>query len=116
MSLLRKVVRDGGPFGVEAALEDEDRRLVLASRANGRAHANRELDKRLRRALASGTLEQIVWNHTPVGETVALVAGRVVAAPVGRDGVEGSHSFRALVELSRRSPELVGDALEPLVR
>ena len=67
-------------------------------------------------ALLSGGVEELVWNHTHVGMHVPLVGTGLVQSTVGSEGVPGAHSFVALLDLLRLSPDEALAALEPVLR
>lgn len=107
----------GAPFRVEWRYDPAESRLALGSRLWSPSPDGQVDREPVRAAIREERLEEIVWNHLPVGEVVwaPLAVGRKVAVPVGYHAVNGAHSFRALTVLSRRSPELVLEALEPLL-
>jgi hypothetical protein len=109
----------GPTFRVEWRHDPAAGRLTFGSRlleTDGSADGRRE-QHALHSALQQGRLDEIVWNHTGVGEVVwaPLFAGRKVAVHVGYHAVNGAHSFRVLTLLSRGSPDLVLEAVEPLL-
>jgi hypothetical protein len=108
---------DGAPIRIEPRWDDRDRRLVLGSRPAGTdgQGGQEEIAAEVVKALRAGSLQEITWNHAAVGEYVhvRLPGGNKVAVAVGFHGMNGVHSFRALVLLSSLFPELVADALEP---
>jgi hypothetical protein len=112
LAILRRAAGNGGWFTVGASLEDDGRRLLFSSQTPNDPPRSDTIDL----TRVGSAVEEIVWDHSALGETVALVGGRVVATPVGHHGIPGAHSFRALVELSRSAPQLLAEALEPLVR
>jgi hypothetical protein len=67
------------------------------------------------RELKAGSIKRIVWNHSRVAVAAGLAGGRLFAISVGHEGVNGAHSFRALAALARTKPQIVLDALEPLL-
>jgi len=91
--------------------------LFLSSRAGpGPAGATAgAVAHRAAQALAGGGLQELVWNHSRIDVSVGLAGGVLLALPVGRHGVDGAHSFRALAAASRRRPEPLLAALEPLL-
>jgi hypothetical protein len=109
----------GEPFRVQPRYDPAQHRLLLGSRPTGdggAAVAGGEPPLgAVARALENGSLQEITWNHTPLGEFVwaSLPAGRRFAVPLGYHGMNGVHSFRALVLLSPLFPDLVREALEP---
>jgi hypothetical protein len=112
----------GEPFRIECRYDDETGRLTLGSRPAGADAALTPPDGRLvfaqvARALRDGFLREVVWNHAAVAEYVwiPLVAGRKYGVHVGYHGLNGVHSFRALVPLGERLPEAVLAALAPLL-
>lgn len=94
-------------FHLNASLED-GRRLVLTSTLT--PPAPNEIAE-----IRAGDVDEIVWNHSPVGLNIGLLRNGALDVPVGRR-VPGSYRFDALVRLSRHSPGHVDAALDPLVR
>jgi hypothetical protein len=99
-------------FHVETDLDDAGV-LFLSSRPGTRPH---EQAGQSRPLLVEEPLSEIIWNHSRVDVAAGLAGGTLLAIPVGRHGVEGAHSFRALVALSTEKPGVVLDALEPFLR
>ena len=110
LATLRRGVR-AGLFSAEASLEG---RRVVISTAPGKGAARASHDG-VAEALAAGTVDELIWNHTRVGELVPLVGASLVLTEVGEHGVAGAHSFDALLELARSSPGHTLAALEPLL-
>jgi hypothetical protein len=114
LAALRRGVR-AGLFAASASLEDSGRRLVISTQpdtaAAGEADANGLID-----ALSAGGVEELIWNHTRVGELVPLVGTNLVATEVGAHGIAGAHSFAALLDLLRTAPDEAIAALAPLLR
>ena len=110
------------PFFVEAAYDEAARRLMFGSiRAEQGELPPADGDvpvERIRMSLQEGSLHEIVWNHAALGDRVfvPLPAGRKLEIYVGYHGLSGAHSFRALALLAPRFPDLVLEALGPLVR
>jgi hypothetical protein len=110
------------PFRVEAVYDDAAQRLTfgsvpLTAASERPSPADGGPAQRIKRAVYQGSLQEIVWNHAALGDhvTVPLAAGRKLEAEVGYHGLNGAHSFRALVLLAPCFPELVFEALRPLL-
>jgi hypothetical protein len=67
-------------------------------------------------ALADGSVDEIVWNHSRLAVAAGLGGGALLAIPVGHHGVDGAYSFATLAALAKRKPKPVLAALEPLLR
>lgn len=116
LAALRRTARRWGPFHVRAALESEGRRLIFESIPGPPGpNGSETLAPAVRTALSSGSLDEILWNHSTIGPTMPLIANGLLAVPVGYRGVPGAYGFDELVEFSRRAPEPVMEALEPLL-
>jgi hypothetical protein len=112
LAALRRGVR-AGLFSASATLENSSRRLVITTDAGPPHEGGAD---GLAEALASGTVEELIWNHSRVGTQVPLIGAALVPSRVGSERVAGAHSFRALVELARSAPEQTISALKPLLR
>jgi hypothetical protein len=112
LAALRRGVR-AGLFSASASLEDASRRLVITTDSGPPPEGSAD---GLAEALASGTVEELIWNHSRVGTQVPLMGAALVPSRVGSDRIAGAHSFRALVELVRSAPEQTISALKPLLR
>jgi hypothetical protein len=64
-----------------------------------------------REALRAGTVKAIEWDHSALGKTVRLRKPRVELG-IGQKGLK---SFTLLVEIGRRKPALLDQALAPLI-
>jgi hypothetical protein len=103
------------PFHIDAALESG--RLTLTSR-RGRALVDADVRGAVIEATRSREIHEIVWNHAPVGQYLALplpVVSRSIYLDVGRYDSYGVYRFDRLVEIARDDPDLVLAALEPLL-
>jgi len=72
----------------------------------------------LRTAIEAGRVS-IVWNHAPIGQYVTLKipgTSHDLGFDVGRYDAFGVYRFERLAALSSTSPNLLIDALTPLVR
>jgi hypothetical protein len=110
----------GTPFGIQARYDAREQRLVLGSRPPDGNAASRPREpatgSSLASSLADGSLQEILWNHAAFGDYVwaPTLTGRKFAVHVGYHAMNGVHSFRALVLLAPRFPDLVAAALAPL--
>jgi hypothetical protein len=116
-----RIVPATEPFRIEARLDAELGRLTLTSRLPDEeaANGNGALHDDLARMLRSGDLSEIVWNHAGVGQYVGLrlrPTRKRIAFDVGRYDTYGVYRFDELVRVAKRDPELVLQALEPLLR
>jgi len=107
------------PFAVTPSFDAADGRLTLTSRhGSAEAAADGAAGEAVASALRAGTLREIVWNHAGVGQYVTM---RVPPLPkrisfdVGRYDAYGVYRFELLADLARAEPELVLDALQPLL-
>jgi hypothetical protein len=114
LAALRRTVR-AGHLHTDATVEEGGRRLVLTSRPGPAPAARRRLTPDVAAALENGTLAELIWDHGAVGEAIPLLGDGLLPASVGHRGVAGAHAFSALVELARREPRAVLDALDPLL-
>jgi hypothetical protein len=112
----------GTPFRVQPRYDEGKRRLMLGSRpavgGDGASSPDGEAAlPAIGRSLREGSLQEITWNHAAIGEYAwaPLPAGRKFAVAIGYHGMNGVHSFRALVLLSGLFPDLVLEALEPVL-
>jgi len=113
LTALRNGLRRGSL--VAEANFDPERRLVFVSTRRAGTPVPAGDAARIARALRAKEVDSIVWNHSLVDVSAGLSGGRLLAIRVGDHGVEGAHSFEALTKLSAQHPELVIDALEPLL-
>ena len=77
-----------------------------------------DLERRVRDALTSGRLNEIVWNHTAVGQFIRFAlppTRRHMHFDIGQYDSYGIYRFHSLVEFGRRRPTLVMDVLAPLL-
>ena len=109
LAALRRGVR-AGLFSAAATLEESGRRLVITTSAEPMERGDAD---GFAEALSSGSVEELIWNHTHVGAHVPLIGTALVQSPVGANG---SHSFSALLKLVRSAPDDALAALEPLLR
>jgi hypothetical protein len=110
IAALRRSWAEGAGFHVESVV-DPPRHMLLSARASLSSRAPGDGLA----ALAGGELAEIVWDHSRVGENVPLFGGSFLSVPLGHHGVIGAHSFSALVELSRRSPQALLDVFGPFL-
>ncbi len=115
LAALRRAVRTGLVHST-ATLEDRGRRLVLTSRPGRAAGGGTSIAADVRAALESGSLAELIWNHSPVGEGIPLLGAGLVLSHVGDHGVPGAYAFGPLVDLARRRPDAALAALGPLLR
>ncbi len=113
LAALRRGVRLGH-FSTLVTLEDEGRRLLLTTTARDSAGEGVAASE-LRNALASGRIEEIVWNHSFVSTVVPLLGSGLLPGTVGTHGVPGAYRFYGLTILARRFPEESFAALAPLL-
>jgi hypothetical protein len=114
IAALRRAVRKG-VFAVESQLEERGCRLVLTSRPLAPAGTATVSVGAVRSAIERGTLAELVWNHSLVGEAVALVGERLVPTIVGDHGVRGAYAFGPLVGLAGDRPDLGLAVLAPFL-
>jgi hypothetical protein len=116
LAVLRRTALQRGRFHVRAMLEAEGRRLFLESSPGpSTADGRKSLAPAVSAALSSAWLQEIVWNHAGVGQTVPLLDNGLFPVHVGDRGLPGAYGFEELVKLSRRVPKRVFEALEPLL-
>jgi hypothetical protein len=116
LAVLRRTARERGQFHVHALLEADSRRLFLESSPGPASTDGRvSLAPEVSAALSSASLQEIVWSHAGVGQTVPLLDNGFLPVHVGDRGLPGAYGFDELVNLSRRAPERVLEALEPLL-
>lgn len=106
----------GPPFDVRLELGGDDRRLTLVGTPGVAQDAleRREIGDRVASAIRAGRLEDIVWTNSGVEPALTFASVPAASLEIGYDLRRGTHRFRALVELSRRHPDEVIAALEPL--
>ena len=78
----------------------------------------REVGREARAAVLRGEIDEIIWNHAPVGQYVTLrVPGTksTLGFDVGRYDAFGIYRFERLAEIGSAKPELVAKALAPLL-
>jgi hypothetical protein len=102
----------GGAFAVQPELDRERRMLLLRSIA---PDANNAGPADTANVDELGEPATIVWNHSPVGVSAGLLGQDLLPVRVGRHGLEGAHSFRALAILGHDDP-VVRDALRSVLR
>jgi hypothetical protein len=105
-----------GTFDVVPAFEDG--LLVLTSTADSRPSPDLGIESRVADAIGAGSLRDIVWNHTAVGQYVRFElrpTKRQLHIDVGSYDTYGVYRFNALTQLARARPALVLDALAPLL-
>jgi len=105
-----------GDFDVVPTLENGC--LVLTSTANTRPAPEPGLEDRVAEAVEAGSLREIVWNHTAVGQYVGFAlppTKRQLHIDVGHHDTYGVYRFQALTDLARTRPAVVLDALAPLL-
>ena len=103
-------------FDVVPTLEDGT--LLLTSTVERRPSPEPGLERRVAEAIEAGSLRDIVWNHRPVGQHLRFSlppTKRHVYVDVGHYDSYGLYRFTALAELARIRPQLVRDALRPLL-
>jgi len=103
-------------FHVVAEIVPEERLLLLSSQPGSPATPQRDVREAVQAAVEAGAVEQIVWNHTQVSVGAGVAGGSLLSAPVGHHGVDGAYAFQVLPALARSEPDLVLDALEPMLR
>lgn len=109
------------PFRVGASLDGPSGRLTLTSFRPEEAapDGNGSVREEVARALRGGELREIVWNHATVGQYVGIhftPARKRISFDVGRYDTYGVYRFDELVGVAREDPDLVLEALEPLLR
>jgi hypothetical protein len=114
LAALRRAVRAGLVHTV-ASVEEGGRRVVLASLPGPAPTERRPLTEEVRAAIESGALTELIWDHSAVGDVIPLLAEGLLVTRVGERGTSGAHDFCALVELGRRHPQGVLEALGPLL-
>jgi hypothetical protein len=114
VAALRRALRRGLVSTV-ASLEDDGRRLVLASRANGSTEVGDATVDRVRRALEGRFLEELIWDHSSVADAVPLVGASLVPTLVGNHGVPGAYAFGPLLRIARAHPDVGVAVLAPLL-
>jgi hypothetical protein len=111
----------GKPFRVQSRYDAGRERLTFGSRpavgSDAQPPDGEVARSAIARSLERASLQEIVWNHAAVGDAVWAPSLRGLEFPVevGYHAMNGVHSFRALVLLGPRFPDLVLAALEPLL-
>jgi hypothetical protein len=113
LAALRRAVAAGLVHTV-ARVELEGRRIVLTSRPGPKPEGGSSFIAQASDALERGRLEQLIWDHG-VTEAIPLLGEGLLLTRIGHHGVGGAHGFSALVEVARRNPRAVRDALGPLL-
>lgn len=114
LAALRRAVAVG-LLHSEPSLEDDGRRLVLTSRPGPTAGRTRSIADEVASALRAGSLRELIWNHSTIGEGIPLIGAGLVLSHVGDHGVAGAYSFARVMEVARHEPERVVAALAPLL-
>jgi hypothetical protein len=115
LTMLRRGVARS-TFHVVAEVVPEEQLLLLSSRPGPAPAQALDARETVSSALAADELKRIVWNHTAVSVAASAGGGSLFALAVGHDGVDGVYAFRALPALARVQPDVVLDALEPMLR
>jgi len=92
-------------------------RLTFTSRADGEPATSSD-GRPITAAIRARTVQEILWNHAPVGQYVALplpLIRRSIFLDIGRYDAYGIYRFSRLAEVALADPELVLAALEPLL-
>jgi hypothetical protein len=110
----RGVARSG--FHVIAELVPEERLLFLSSRPGSPPAPQRDLGEAVAAAFEADAVDGIVWNHSRVSVGAGAGGGPLLPISVGHHGVEGAYAFQVLPLLARSQPDVVLDALEPMLR
>lgn len=115
---LRELRYLGAPFDVRIELDDGDRRLMLVGTREPSQNESEleQLRRRASSAIREGRLEEIVWDNSAVEPYLTFPSVPVSSLVIGFHMISGAHRFTALTELSRRDPDGVIAALEPLFR
>jgi hypothetical protein len=118
---LRELRYFGPPFDVRLEFDPRLHTLTLVSTPGPESSQSASQRAQLRDPVASaaraGNLE-LTWDHRAVGSSLVFPTPVVwtAALEIGYHLVYGAHRFTALEELTRRDPERMIDALEPLFR
>jgi hypothetical protein len=115
LTMLRRGIARAS-FHVIADVVSEERLLLLSSRPGPPPALQRTARDAAAAAFAAEAIERIVWNHTRVSVAASVGGGALLSLSVGHDGVDGAYAFRVLPALARSHPEVVLDAVEPMLR
>lgn len=113
LSALRTAGRTGAPFGVAAQLDRERRRVLFSShQPHDRADIGSLRRDELETLLRTSAVD-FAWDHSRIGRGLAfpILPGRAIDVPLPA----GPHALPLLNWLGRRRPDLVADALAPLL-
>jgi hypothetical protein len=114
-----ELVPSSGGFKVTSVFEKEHGRLTLTSQPKETVvRPDSAAREAVRAALITGRLREIVWNHAPLGQYIALYFRpfrRSVSFDVGRNDTYGVYRFDHLVEAASEHPILVYEAIAPLL-
>jgi hypothetical protein len=106
---------ESGPFRVHASLDDGC--LTLTSRPVDEPIGD-GIGDAVGNAIRARELRAIVWNHAALGQFVILplpLVRKTIGFDVGRYDAYGVYRFDQLVEATRRDPDLLLAALQPLL-
>jgi hypothetical protein len=107
------------PFALQARLDDHGAQLTLVSVSPSESGApSPALLSAVADGLRSGVIRRIVWNHSTLDQYVVLklpFVDRRIGFDVGRHDAYGVYTFHRLADMARSSPDMVANALAPLL-